>query len=128
MAALGKKYSKVCNDPDKTDIVQPYMWLGITSSSSQDEKRYSIGIKIRRIMINPKRNSQHYYTCKMKNCEWFLETNKEEPIEIAETGDTLKIVRMLLIIQNGQAMKDVKETHVQECKEMVLINEKRSIW
>ena len=45
MAALGRKYSKVCNDPDKTDIVQPYMWLGITSSSSQDEKRYRIGPK-----------------------------------------------------------------------------------
>ena len=46
MATLGRKYSKVCNDPDKTDIVQPYMWLGIISSSSQDEKRYRIGIKM----------------------------------------------------------------------------------
>ena len=46
MAALGKKYSKVCNDPDKTDIVQPYMWLGITSSSDLDEERYNIAISM----------------------------------------------------------------------------------
>ena len=52
MAALGKKYSKVCNDPDKTDIVQPYMWLGITSSSDLDEERYNIAIDMGQIVIN----------------------------------------------------------------------------
>ena len=54
MAALGKKYSKVCNDPDKTDIVQPYMWLGITSSSDLDEERYNIAMSMGPIVINYK--------------------------------------------------------------------------
>ena len=39
--------------------------------------------------------------------------------EIVPTGDIVKISQTSSSIQNGQAMKGVKETHVQECKETV---------
>ena len=39
--------------------------------------------------------------------------------EIVPTGDIVKISQTSSSIQNGQAMKDVKGIHVQECKETV---------
>ena len=85
MAALGRKYSKVCNDPDKTDIVQPYIWLGIISSSARDEKRYSIGIKMEPKIMNQGKNFTKH---SLNTYELFLATKRMEQIEIAETGDT----------------------------------------
>ena len=41
MSNLTRIYADACNNPGKTDIVQPYTWLGLMASTDAQKDRYS---------------------------------------------------------------------------------------
>ena len=110
MANLTRKYATLCNNPGKTDIVQPYTWLGIMPITDLNEDRYLQ-------WIIQRSNFLKYYL-HVSTCISFVEI-----IRIFITGvehgssDNFLTVKSNFVI--GQRTRDTKAIRVPGCKEMV---------
>ena len=108
MSNLTRKYAHICNNPGKTDIVQPYTWLGLMATTDQKD-RYFLYHK-----MNVGSPSKSFYQCFIDIIHTFLAID-------AEDGSNVNFPTAKLNFAIGQKMKDTKETPVPGCKGMVLI-------
>ena len=115
MSNLTRKYAEICNNPGKTDIVQPYTWLGLVASTDVQKHRYSL---YRKMQISSPSRIKCGALCNHASLIDII--HKFLPIG-AEDGSNVIFPTTKSNTAIGQKMKDTKETIVPGCKGMVLI-------